>query len=179
MAEPERQRLFFALWPGGALRRQLAAYRPLLEGCGGRPVVPENLHLTLAFLGSTDAATRRCLEQAAENIRLPGFSLTLDELGFWRRPQVVWLGADDTPEPLLALVAALKKAMLGCAIKPDERPFQTHMTLMRKARRAPAQTQPEALTWPITEFVLVASETRPEGVRYQVLRRWPLKAGER
>jgi len=175
MADEQRQRLFFALWPDETVRLQLAGYKSLLKGCGGRPVIPENLHITLAFLGSVEADTRRCLEQAADAISLPAFTLKLDQLGYWRRPQVVWLGAEHTPESLLALAAALKQAMLGCDLEPESRPFQAHLTLMRKARRGPAQDPAEALNWPVGEFALVVSETRPEGVRYEVLRKWMLK----
>jgi 2'-5' RNA ligase len=178
MAEAPRQRLFFALWPDEAVRRQLAGYKPLLRGCGGRPVAPGNLHITLAFLGSVDAATRRCMEQAADTISLPPFTLLLNELGFWRRPQVVWLGTDVPPEPLLSLAAALKQAMLACALEPDARPFQAHLTLMRKARRAPEGEPPAGITWPVSDFALVVSETRPEGVRYEVVRRWDLSSGK-
>ncbi len=174
MPEQERQRLFFALWPDESVRGQLGLYRPLLRGCGGRLVVVDNLHITLAFLGSVDVATRQCLEQAADAIPLPSFTLQMDQLAFWRRPRVVWLGAGKTPEPLLALATALKKAMIGCDLEPDTRPFQAHMTLMRKAERAPANTTVAPLAWHIKDFALMISETHSEGVRYGVLRKWPL-----
>ena len=174
MAEQERQRLFFALWPDESVRQRLADYRPLLNGCGGRPVVLENLHITLAFLGSVDVSTRACLEKAADAINAPAFTLRMDQLGFWRRPHVVWLGAHDIPQPLLVLVAALKQAMIGCGLEPESRHFQAHLTLMRKAWRAPLELNPPVMTWPVTDFALVASDTRSEGVRYEVLRRWSL-----
>lgn len=175
MAEQERQRLFFALWPTEAQRQQLATYQTLLKDCGGRLVAIDNLHITLAFLGSVDAGTRHCLEQAADNFALPKFTLQLDQLGFWRRPQVVWLGADTTPEPLHALAVSLKKAMIGCELEPDERPFQAHMTLMRKAHRPPFVSTVDPFIWDVHDFALVISEMRPEGVHYEVLRRWGLK----
>lgn len=176
MAESERQRLFFALWPDEPVRRQLADYQPLLKGCGGRLVILENLHITLAFLGSVDVPTRTCLEKAADAITATTFTLQLDQLGFWRRPRVVWFGANDTPPPLLSLVEKLKQSMIGCALEPESRRFQAHLTLMRKAWRAPRELNPQALTWPVTDFALVASDTRSEGVRYEVLRRWSLSA---
>lgn len=176
MADQGRQRLFFALWPDEEVRGQLAIYPPRLRGCGGRVVAVDNLHITLAFLGSVDEATRCCLEEAADAIQLPPFTLELDQLGFWRRPHVVWLGAEKTPESLLDLAELLKKAMIGCDLEPDERPFQAHMTLMRKARRPPAAEDPvQPFSWHIRDFALVLSETLPEGVRYRVLRRWGLK----
>ena len=45
---------------------------------------------------------------------------------------------------------------------------------MRKAWRAPLELNPPAMTWPVNDFALVASDTRSEGVRYEVLRRWQL-----
>jgi 2'-5' RNA ligase len=178
MAEerPPAQRLFLALWPNGAQREQLAGYYPLLRGCGGREVPPENLHITLAFLGSVEPATRACLEQSLDKVSLPPFTLTLDQLGFWRRPRVVWLGAAAIPEPLTALVAEIKRAMLGCGLEPESRPFQAHLTLMRKAWRGPLE-EPPPFNWPVEGFALVASQTLPEGARYEVLRRWSLKDG--
>ena len=174
MSESDRQRLFFALWPGGAEREKLESYRPLLRGCGGRPIKPQNLHITLAFLGSVDSAVRECLEQAASAIELPPFTLRLDRLGFWRRPQVIWLGQEPSPEPLLALAGELKQAILTCGMEPDSRGFRTHLTLQRRAHRPPRQREVPPLEWQVDRFVLVASETRPEGVVYEVVREWRL-----
>jgi 2'-5' RNA ligase len=177
MTERPTQRLFFALWPAGAQREQLLRYFPLLRGCGGRRVRPENLHITLAFLGSVDAATRTCLEQAANNIDIQPFTLYLQQLGFWRRPRVVWLGANEEPPELLTLVGELKKAMLKCGLEPDTRPFRAHLTLLRKAYRTPRVEQIPLLEWPVSHFVLVASQTRPEGAVYEIVRSWELDSG--
>lgn len=177
MTEQETQRLFFALWPGERQRRQLEEYFPLLRGCGGRRVYNENLHITVAFLGSVDKETRICIEKAVDTISLPPFSIRLDQLGFWRRPRVVWLGCEETPTGLAALVAELKKAMISCGLEPDSRAFRTHLTLMRKARRPPRVPEIPALEWPVERFALVASETNQEGVVYKVLRSWELGQG--
>lgn len=135
----------------------------------------ENLHITLAFLGSVDADIQGCLEQRLDAIDASPFTLRMDELGFWRRPQVVWLGASETPGELAELVVGVKQAMLACGLEPDSRPFQTHLTLMRKARHRPDDNSPPRMNWPVHDFVLVASDTLPEGARYTVLHRWPLK----
>lgn len=174
MAERETQRLFFALWPGDFERDQLQGYFPLLRGCSGRRVPQQNLHLTLAFLGSVDVDTRDCLIAAAGRINQPSFTLQLDQLGFWRRPRVVWLGSDEPPSQLFELVGELKKAMLACGLEPENRRFQTHVTLLRKAHRAPRKQDIPVLEWQAKRFVLVASETRPEGVIYRVLKSWDL-----
>lgn len=174
MAEAKSQRLFFALWPGRAERRQLEAYRPLLRGCGGRRVPEENLHLTLAFLGSVEPDTRDCLIAQADRLQLPPFTLTLHQLGFWRRPRVVWLGSEEEPPELIELVSGLRAAMRECGLEPERRSFSPHLTLLRKAHRAPRQREVGALEWPVERFVLAASETRPEGAHYRILREWGL-----
>lgn len=174
-AEPGGQRLFFALWPDEAVREKLVRLsRRLALPPGAKRVVPDNLHLTLAFLGTQGAQVQECLEQQAAAIQVQPFSITFDELGFFAKPQVVWLGDKSPPEPLLQLAKALKHAQLNCGLEPEARPFQTHLTLMRKVRRPPEPLQPEPITWPIKEFVLVASQTLPEGAQYRLIRHFSL-----
>ncbi|HEY5291891.1 MAG TPA: 2'-5' RNA ligase family protein, partial [Burkholderiales bacterium] len=48
-------RLFFALWPSSDLQAKLAAWAKQVAG-RGRAMRRENIHLTLAFLGGTEAA---------------------------------------------------------------------------------------------------------------------------
>ena len=48
-------RLFFALWPPPEAARALADWaNDVASGTAGKPVVAENIHLTLAFLGEAD-----------------------------------------------------------------------------------------------------------------------------
>ena len=169
----ERQRLFFALWPDDALREALSPLSKLKRECGGRAHPASNLHITLNFLGMVDTETRACLEQAAGEIVLPPFELTLDRFGYWPRPRVMWLGCSETPEPLARLVAELNRGMERCGLEPERRPYHPHLTLLRKAMQAPAGPAPE-LPWPVTDFVLAESASTPNGVEYRVLRSWPL-----
>lgn len=178
ITDEKGQRLFFALWPDEAVRLELVRIsRKLAVPPGAKRVPPDNLHLTLAFIGTQGAEVQACLEQQAEMIRLPPFSLTFDQLGFFAKPQVVWLGDNNPPESLLQLAQALKQAQLRCGLEPEARPFQTHLTLLRKVRHAPEPFQPDPVAWPVNEFVLVASETLPEGAKYRILRRFSLRSG--
>ena len=171
---PERQRLFFALWPDAALQARCGGLAAEVLGGAGRRIPAEKLHLTLSFLGSVDAPARACLEGGAETVRAAPFTLTLDRLGHFPRPQVLWLGTEAPPPELLHLVEQLRQVQRGCALEPERRRFQAHLTLARKVRRRPRLGEVERVTWPVTDFALVASQTLPSGARYEVVARWPL-----
>lgn len=171
----ETQRLFFALWPHDDLRARLATVVKEGERWGGRAVATENLHITLVFLGSITQAQRDFLEQQAERIALPPFSLTLDHLGHWPKPQVLWLGVPAVPRPLLALVEALNRATASCGLRPDDRPYAPHLTLRRKVAKGPRNETIAPLEWPVHDFALVESNSLSSGVEYRVLHTWPLQ----
>jgi len=168
-------RLFFALWPDPASRRALVrATRAAVRHSGGRPVAEDNLHLTLVFLGGVDAPGRGCCEAAADALRAPAFTLTLDTLGHWPRARVLWAGCTQVPPPLAALAASLAAALVPCGYRPEPRPFRPHVTLARKVACWKGGARADPVSWPVRELCLAASVTDPAGARYRVLRRWPL-----
>jgi len=138
----------------------------------GRPVRPENLHITLAFVGPVDERVRSCLEQRAAEVAVPPFTLNLSRAGLFERAGALWVGPEQTPPVLGDLVEHLNEALRPCGYEPDRRVFRPHMTLYRKARARPGPTDWDPLEWPVGGFALVESFTDPEGVRYQVLRRF-------
>jgi len=175
---PDVRRLFLALWPDSAVRNALVELQRSLPSGIGRLVSGDNLHLTLIFLGSTPAERQRCIEEALTGIAATGFSLQLDRLGYWRKPQVLWAGSAVTPPPLSALVRETQDCVVRCGGAVDERPFQIHLTLCRKVRKAPRDLPAVApISWPVRAFALVESVTAAAGVQYRVLREWPLAAG--
>lgn len=169
----EKQRLFFALWPDDAVRAELAgALRPAPDG---RLVRRENLHLTLVFLGSVNQETRACVEQAASGVTCEPFELVFDVAGYFPRPQVAWIAPARTPASLVALVQALREALVPCGLAPDPRPYRPHLTLARKVRRRPAVPVITPIAWPVTAFSLVESRSQPGGVRYIPVQSWQFR----
>jgi 2'-5' RNA ligase len=169
------QRLFFALWPDPDLQQQLArAATALLPADLGRRVRAENLHCTLVFLGDVDADQRLCVEAAASEIRARAFALRLDRFGYFRRPQVAWLGCTATPPALTRLVADLGSGCNACGFPPENRPYEVHLTIARKVRRDPGRPPFLAIDWAVDRFALVESVNTDDGVRYQPLRSWAL-----
>lgn len=174
-AQPSsRQRLFFALWPDAAVCAALDAAAREYGRDTGRLMPPQNLHLTLAFLGELTAEQRACMEAVAGTVTGQPFVVILNRLGFWPRPRVLWAGAEDIPAALEDLVAGLNRALASCGYQPETRPFQAHVTLARKASRPPRQIAIAPIRWTVRDFCLAQSVPGERGSEYRVLRRWPL-----
>jgi len=177
MGMADRQRLFFALWPDKPVRDALLRLRRHLPAVSGRPTHREDLHVTLAFLGSVDADRQRCVETVADGIAAPSFDLVIDRFGYWARPRILWCGPSDTPEALGRLVGELQADLTDCGFEPEDRPYAAHVTLARKAEKMTFPAFDPSVSWPVREFVLVASRSGGEPPRYEVLRSWRLTEG--
>lgn len=170
-----KQRVFFALWPNAEVRAALDTVARQHARRNGRAVVPENLHVTLAFVGGVTAEQRICMETAAATVAAPTFTVTLDRLGFWPRPKILWAGASIMPPELAGLVAALNAVLIPCGYQPEMRPFQVHVTLARRAHRPPEVREIPSIVWPAEAFCLVESVAGEHGSEYRVIGRWPLR----
>ena len=145
----------------------------------GRRIPADRLHVTLAFLGDVgedrlDAIARVASACVADR---PAFELKLDRLGRFPRPQVLWLGSQMLPAPLLEMVWCLRQGLGVHGFEIDKRTFQPHVTLLRKAHFEGRLPGVEPVSWKVDGVSLIASDTRPEGAVYAELKRWPLAAG--
>lgn len=177
MASGDSERLFFALWPDPALRDTLyKATRKAVRASGGKPVPPENLHITLAFLGSLSPEDAKKAREGAASVQGRSFELILDRFGFWPEPRVVWLGASVVPAAGRELGAGLIAALTARGLKPDPKAFVPHLTLARKVTKPGDFGSVKPIRWAVEGFVLVRSVTDPAGSLYSVLQTWPLAA---
>jgi 2'-5' RNA ligase len=172
-----KARLFFAAWPAPEIQQALGKLALGLQPrCGGRAIPARNIHLTLVFLGDIDRARLPRLESLARAVAAPRFELAVDRAGYWRRNRIVWAGVARCPPAALSLVEQLAAAAAGEGIELERRPYVPHITLLRDARRAPAQAALPVIPWPVTRFALVESVARDRGRLYEPLREWPLAA---
>jgi 2'-5' RNA ligase len=169
------ERLFFALWPDAQLRAALRRLQNDLPLHGGRPTHPQDLHLTLAFLGDVPAERRACYEAAADDIRGAPFEVRLERVGHWPRPRILWCGPQANPPELAALVQSLEAALRPCGFAGEDRAYAAHLTLARKVTTPPAPLAAWHADWRVDGFVLAAGCGGP-APRYRVLRRWNLSA---
>ena len=176
LKQPEQLRLFFALIPPTGLARGFHHLAMTdLQECRGRALKPEQIHLTLRFIGPVDGHTATCLQQAADRIILPRFDLVCDVLGYWPRPKVVWTMPSQIPPTISALAAQLEQACVNCGLTPEKRAYVPHLTLLRNARQAPVMVTMKPRHWPVDSFALISSETLPQGAAYTELQRWALQ----
>ena len=129
-----KRRLFVALdMPQNVAER-------LLLLCGGlsaaRWTPPEQLHLTLAFIGEVDGTLFLDIREALADIAAPVFDLRLSGAGVFPprgEPRVLWAGV--APEPALV---HLHKKVTAClqraGVELERRKFSPHITLARLSR---------------------------------------------
>jgi 2'-5' RNA ligase len=175
-SQPKAKRLFFALWPEENLQQQLYELAgQTLKAKAGRRVVAENIHLTVAFLGSVTEPNRVRYEQVASRVQGKKFTLTLDKLGCFRRSGILWVGPSQIPAELPALVGELNQALQACGFTPESREYRAHLTLARNVRQCPDRDIGlSPIFWEVRQFALVQSHTESHGATYEILRRWEL-----
>lgn len=167
-------KLFFAL-PLPTLAPELIAWREQ-RPWPGLPVPESNLHLTLAFLGEADEATQASLVAAAERQHCPPFRIRLDQTGWFNRAKAAWVGPREWPNELNVLARALRRHGEKLGLGNGEQGYRPHITLSRKAAEAPEALPAPDFMLQADRFCLYRSVSTPDGVHYEPLACWPLRA---
>lgn len=143
-----------------------------------RWVRPEQMHLTLRFLGETDIEKLPVIQREMDEIaeRCAPLSLRLHDLGCFpnhHRPRVIWVGLAGEVSRLVAMKSALDGCLTPLGWPPENKPFQAHLTLGRvKDERAV-----QGIAWtadvprlevPVVAIHLIESRLRPDGPVYTV-----------
>jgi len=168
------KRLFFALWPSDATRKTVGQFSQTLKARDLKTVKSDNLHVTLVFLGNVDAQTEQVIRQKASSISAQPFMLNFNQLAFWHKPRVLCLLSQVVAPQLSVLVDALTQIAEQCAIKVEDRPYQPHITLARKAQALINANVPN-IQWYARSFCLVESCSTSDGVQYRVVQQWALE----
>ncbi|HYM30425.1 MAG TPA: RNA 2',3'-cyclic phosphodiesterase [Candidatus Cybelea sp.] len=124
-------RLFVAIALPEPVRQRLTM---LCAGVpGARWAKPENMHLTLRFIGEVDGATFTDIMDALGHVSVPRFPLQIDGVGQFgekRRADLLWAGVRPH-ELLLRLQGKVENALQRLGFDPDPRKFHAHVTLGR------------------------------------------------
>lgn len=169
-------RLFFGLELPGELRMRIEALSAGIDRA--RWVAPENLHVTLRFIGEVEEPAMEDIAQEAAAIRFDPFRVTLSGAGhFERRGRVgaVWLGVESDPA-LTALRDRIEAAAVRAGQPPEGRKFRPHVTVARLDRARPAEVRDwlaantlfRAVPFTAHRFALFSSTLGRSGPSYRV-----------
>jgi 2'-5' RNA ligase len=161
--------------------------------CGGRPVPADNLHVTLAFLGSVPERRLPDLAAVAEeatktlgpalasaNSPEGALELAFDRLEYWRAAKLLCAVPAEPPAAVTALARKLQDLLVGRGFTPDLKPFRPHVTVVRKVVRPgtmDALGKLHPVVWRFTELALIESRTLPRGALYSVVGSYSLCGG--
>jgi len=145
---------------------------------GARWLAPENLHITLRFIGEVDEDLAEDLALALAGVKAAPFSVTLQDLGtFGHPPHALWAGVVDQPAGALAgLAAQVESTVVRAGLEPEHRKFTPHVTLARLrkganvARLATFMESHGGLSlepFDVTGFSVFQSHLRQSGAEYE------------
>jgi RNA 2',3'-cyclic 3'-phosphodiesterase len=152
-------------------------------------VKPDNIHLTMVFMGDMEErdmpAIISCMDNALKNIT--PFEISLSSMGVFpdiRRPRVLWLGLNGDFAGLSALRDALQTPLAVFGVEQEKRAFAPHLTLARFRRPAKDAAllkkvidKYSDISGPeerLDELVLFKSDLRQGGSVYTRIHAWPL-----
>jgi 2'-5' RNA ligase len=183
-------RLFVALQIPASVRENLAAMIEEMHSIAPEPkwVRPENLHVTLKFLGETPPEKLDALRNALAAIRSAHSQhLRFHGVGFFpndKHPRVFWAGLTSSPD-LAPLAREVDLAVTTLGFPPETRRFTPHLTLARfnppaisPQLRAAAEksAKREFGTLNTATFHLIHSRLKPTGGQYTTLQSFPFAA---
>ena len=169
----------------GTLQQAQDVLRASPGGPAGRFVQPDNMHLTLKFLGDVDDTRLPAICQAVAAVaqQHEPLELSLGSLGCFpnlNRPRVVWAAVSSAEEGLERLAVELDASLQALGFDREARPFTAHLTLARiregaDPRQVAALGQMVGALAPLqgimtaTSVAVVKSELRPQGPLYTAL----------
>ena len=177
-------RLFVGIPLPPAIRARLAG---LCSGLpGARWVAPENMHITLRFIGTVGGGDAEDIHEGLSQLQSPAFALTLANVGCFesgRKIHALWVGVNREPH-LIRLADKVDSAIARAGMAPERRKFKPHVTLARFRsgasprigafieRNYPFTTAP----FPVDHFTLFRSFLGGEGAHYESLADYPLRS---
>ncbi len=179
-------RTFVAVEIDKKIRSAAADLIERLQGVGAdvKWVDPENMHLTLKFLGevplSETAAVCRSVARGAAKV--DPFEMEICGAGAFpsaSQPRTLWMGAGDGESEMIELHRHIERALAKLGYRKENRRFHPHLTLGRVRRGGPAvvelgaqlQEQADFVAGKISvsRVVVFSSQLRPSGPIYEPL----------
>lgn len=174
-------RLFVGLELPEPARLRLSLVRSPLPGA--KWIEPEDMHITLRFVGDVDNRQADELVGFLDGIDADPFEVSVREVGVFggREPRAIWAGI-QAGEQLDQLQRAVERACRSTGLEPEPRTFKPHVTLARLRGTSPdvvarflgSRAGLAIDPFPMEQFVLFSSRPRVGGGPYVVENVFPL-----
>jgi 2'-5' RNA ligase len=150
MPESIRSFLAFDIENDTCVNRLAAAQRQLLRtGADVKLVEPQNIHITIRFLGNiTPTMVERIFDEMRQDQFTP-FNVQIKGLGAFpniRYPRVIWAGITQGANQLKNIFSQLEPKLRSLGFVPDTRGFSPHLTIARVRSGRNKQQLAEFLT---------------------------------
>jgi 2'-5' RNA ligase len=106
----------------------------MATGADVKCVEPENIHITLKFLGEIPEERTARVSEVIKGIAFRPFKLKFQGVGVFpalSHPSVVWAGVTGDVSEMLSVFSELEKGLKSIGFEPERRPFHPHVTLCR------------------------------------------------
>ena len=99
----------------------------------GRFSLPENLHLTLAFLSECNPKQTAAVKSAMDYINFKHFDITIESMGRFKRNggDIWWAGIGEN-QALIELQRSLTDKLNSAGFSLEKRKYNPHITLARE-----------------------------------------------
>ncbi len=176
-------RCFIAIVLPETVQKKIAELQDELRRCGlkFKWVAPENIHLTLKFLGEITNEQANEVASVLETTAAAteAFDLSIEGIGQFPpkgTPRVVWLGAQGDTDPLAELESRIREGLDRAGIPYDKKPFHPHLTIARVDRgfRGPLRVSDKLRAFKAggmnaARVELIKSDLQPTGAVYTSL----------
>jgi 2'-5' RNA ligase len=187
----QRIRTFVAVEIGSAIRDCAAELIDEFRAAGAdvKWVEPQNLHITLKFLGDVDSREIHHVCQAVQGAvaEVAPFEFEVRGAGAFpnaKRPRTVWLGVGEGHEELVDLNRRVEKPLEKLGYRREARRYQPHLTIGRARRGGPGVVELGNLIrehadfdlgrTTVSQVVVFSSQLDRSGPTYEALARAPL-----
>ena len=125
-------------------------------GVRGNYTQPENLHLTLAFIGETERVEE--IKAAVDAVKFEPFVIRTGKMGcFNGRSRVIWLGIEGE-DKVKAIAQQLRRNLDQCGIDYAKGKFSPHITLVRQPSEMPLDIDVESESMTVSKIYVMKSE---------------------
>ena len=181
-------RCFIAIEIPETIRKSVGDIIEILKKSGSdvKWVKPENIHITIQFLGETEESLIAAIKESLEKILAPHhpFYIKITDAGCFpdgRRPRIIWVGMEES-QNLIRLYKDVANGMTRFGYQKEERAFTPHITIGRvKSQRNMGELLKRLdefkgrsiAEFEVQKITLMKSELKPSGAKYYSLAEIP------